>query len=280
MLSLSTSVDAPRRLVAGVVRDGDAAAESLALAGHRFSAAVRLLIPGDVVVLEARIVPGVRLRYRSRIRSVGPEGMVSELVGGFARSLVHTTTLHDRGTGTTLHDEIAWTSPLGPLGRIGDGILVRRLIRDMLAARAVVYRRRAEALAAAPVVVGAAIVRSGSVLAAQRDRPAELAGRWELPGGSVEAGETEPAALVRECREELGVAIGVGDRLGTDLPITAKGRDLVLRIHTATLKAASGEPEALEHRAVRWLGAREVPTVAWVDADRAMVPDLRGLLGD
>jgi len=280
VLSLSTSVDAPRRLVAGVVRDGDAAAESLALAGHRFSAAVRLLIPGDVVVLEARIVPGVRLRYRSRIRSVGPEGMVSELVGGFARSLVHTTTLHDQGTGTTLHDEIAWTSPLGPLGRIGDGILVRRLIRDMLAARAVVYRRRAEALAAAPVVVGAAIVRSGSVLAAQRDRPAELAGRWELPGGSVEAGETEPAALVRECREELGVAIGVGDRLGTDLPITAKGRDLVLRIHTATLNAGSGEPEALEHRAVRWLGAREVPTVAWVDADRAMVPDLRGLLGD
>jgi len=105
VLSLSTSVDAPRRLVAGVVRDGDAAAESLALAGHRFSAAVRLLIPGDVVVLEARIVPGVRLRYRSRIRSVGPEGMVSELVGGFARSLVHTTTLHDQGTGTTLHGQ-------------------------------------------------------------------------------------------------------------------------------------------------------------------------------
>ncbi|WP_345427637.1 NUDIX domain-containing protein [Pseudonocardia xishanensis] len=279
VLSSSTTVDAPQRLVAGVVRDGAAAAEALTLAGHRYSASVRLLIPGDEVVLRARMAPGVRIPFHSRIRAVGPEGMTSELVGGLARSLVHTTTLRPQGSGTVLHDEIVWTSPLGPLGGLGDAVLVRRLIREMLAARSVVYRRRAEELAAAPVVVGAAIVRSGAVLAAQRDRPAELAGRWELPGGSVERGESEAAALARECREELGAVVAVGARLGTDLPITVRGQERVLRVRGATLGEGSAEPRALEHRAVRWLTAGELPTVAWVEADRALVPDLRSLVG-
>jgi 8-oxo-dGTP diphosphatase len=279
VLSSSTLIEAPRRLVAGVVRDCDAAVESLTLAGHRFSSAVRLLIPGDEVTLDARLALGVRLRYTSRIRSVGPEGMVSEVVHGLARELVHVTTLAEVSGATIMRDEITWRSPFGPLGRIGDAVLVRRLVRDMLAARAEVYPRRAEALVAAPVVVGAALVRSGAVLAAQRDRPAELAGRWELPGGSVEPGESEPAALVRECAEELGATVEIGGRVGTDLPITVRGSERVLRIHAAALAAGSAEPAALEHRALRWLDAPAVPTVGWVEADRALVADLLELLG-
>jgi 8-oxo-dGTP diphosphatase len=279
VLSSSTLIEAPRRLVAGVVRDCDAAVESLTLAGHRFSSAVRLLIPGDEVTLDARLALGVRLRYTSRIRSVGPEGMVSEVVHGLARELVHLTTLAEVPGGTIMRDEITWRSPFGPLGRIGDAVLVRRLIRDMLAARAAVYPRRAEALVAAPVVVGAALVRSGAVLAAQRDRPPELAGRWELPGGSVEPGESEPAALVRECAEELGATVEIGGRVGTDLPITVRGSERVLRIHAAALAAGSAEPVALEHRALRWLDAPAVPTAGWVEADRALVADLLELLG-
>src|SRR5882757_6987647 len=69
----------------------------------------------------------------------------------------------------------------------------------------------------ARVVVGAAIVRDGRLLAQRRARPAELAGRWELPGGRVERGESEAAALRRECREELGALITVLDRIGGDV---------------------------------------------------------------
>src|SRR5690606_28821508 len=67
-------------------------------------------------------------------------------------------------------------------------------------------------------VVAAAILDDLSspsrLLAARRSRPAELAGRWELPGGKVDQGETATAALVREITEELGVTIEPGGELG------------------------------------------------------------------
>jgi 8-oxo-dGTP diphosphatase len=59
------------------------------------------------------------------------------------------------------------------------------------------------------IVVAGAIICESRVLVAQRLRPPELAGRWELPGGKVAAGETESDALARELAEELGVEVAV-----------------------------------------------------------------------
>ena len=122
------------------------------------------------------------------------------------------------------------------------------------------------------VVVGAVLRDAGGrVLAARRERPAG----WELPGGKVEPGETEPAALVRELREELGVTVEVGDRIGPDVPI---GSELLLRGWTAVL--ADGEPTALEHAELRWLAPDELDTVAWLPADRPIVASLSRLRTD
>ena len=68
------------------------------------------------------------------------------------------------------------------------------------------------------VIVGAALVRDGKLLAQQRAWPPGHAGQWELPGGRVEAGESDAFALARECSEELDVVIEVGDRVGQDDP--------------------------------------------------------------
>jgi 8-oxo-dGTP diphosphatase len=125
-------------------------------------------------------------------------------------------------------------------------------------------------------VVGAAIVRDGALLAARRARPPELAGRWELPGGQVEPGESEAAALGRECLEELGVSIRVLYRLGPDLPL---GSTRVLRVYLSGLAHGSAEPSAYEHSELRWVGSGELAGLDWLDADRVLLPELAAALG-
>jgi 8-oxo-dGTP diphosphatase len=126
----------------------------------------------------------------------------------------------------------------------------------------------------AVAVVGAAIVRDGRVLAARRMRPAALVGGWEFPGGKVEAGEQETDALVRECHEELGVPVRVGARLGA----TVDG-SIRLVLYAARL-AAGPEPRPLEdHDELRWLGADDLDTVAWLPVDRELLPLVATLLG-
>jgi 8-oxo-dGTP diphosphatase len=121
------------------------------------------------------------------------------------------------------------------------------------------------------IVVGAAIIQAGRLLAAQRIEPPELAGWWEFPGGKVEPGEQDEDALVRECREELGVEIELVERIGGDWPM----RDgLVMRVWTARI--IDGEARPLEdHSAVRWLGPDELYDVAWLPADLPVVGQLR-----
>ncbi|WP_035735914.1 (deoxy)nucleoside triphosphate pyrophosphohydrolase [Glycomyces arizonensis] len=124
------------------------------------------------------------------------------------------------------------------------------------------------------VVVGAAILEGEKVLAAARSYPPELAGLWEFPGGKVEPGETETDALRRECREELGVEISVGERVGDDL--MAGGGRFLLRVYRASLRG--GEPEALEHARLRWLAADELDDVPWLPGNRPVLQALRELL--
>lgn len=126
------------------------------------------------------------------------------------------------------------------------------------------------------IVVAGAVISGSALLVAQRLRPPEVAGRWELPGGKVAPGETEPVALARELAEELGIEeadVEVGDRVGDDVPLSP----------TATLKAyqvrlTRGEPQPHDHHALRWVSAVELPDIDWVPADRSWLSDLICLL--
>ena len=116
---------------------------------------------------------------------------------------------------------------------------------------------------------------SGSLLlVAQRARPQELAGLWELPGGKVAAGESDATALARELREELGVEVTVGERVGDDVTLSAS---MTLRAYLVTLVDGVVTPH--DHRALRWVGADDLPYVNWVPADRSWLPELTTALG-
>jgi 8-oxo-dGTP diphosphatase len=123
------------------------------------------------------------------------------------------------------------------------------------------------------VVVGAAIVRDGRVLAARRTTPAAAAGRWEFPGGKVEPGETEASSLVREVEEELGVRVRLVRWLDGAQEV---GERYLLRVAVAELER--GEPSPTEHDAVRWLTGEELEDVHWLDADRPFLTELSALL--
>ncbi|WP_406072733.1 (deoxy)nucleoside triphosphate pyrophosphohydrolase [Micromonospora sp. NBC_01638] len=125
------------------------------------------------------------------------------------------------------------------------------------------------------VIVGAAIIRDGRVLACARAAPPEVAGMWEFPGGKVEPGEVETDALIRECAEELAVRVEIGDRVGRDVRM-AHGRS-VLKVYAARL-IGGDQPQALEHEALRWLAANELDSVTWLPADAPIVAALRPLL--
>jgi 8-oxo-dGTP diphosphatase len=130
-------------------------------------------------------------------------------------------------------------------------------------------------------VVGAILVdslaRPSYVVAARRTKPAELAGKWEFPGGKVEAGETPEAALEREIREELDVGISVGEELvGPDggWPISEA---YVLRLYFATLTGGSVH-RSEDHDELRRLTVDQLEDVDWLPSDLQAIPTLRAAM--
>ena len=123
-------------------------------------------------------------------------------------------------------------------------------------------------------VVGAAILDGDRLLAARRLEPPELAGGWELPGGKVDPGETDEEALVRECREELGILIRLLDRVGGDWPM---GTTAILRVWTAEVIEGTAQPLE-DHSELRWLEPSEWYDVEWLAADLPVVRALEQLV--
>jgi 8-oxo-dGTP diphosphatase len=124
------------------------------------------------------------------------------------------------------------------------------------------------------IVVAGALISHDALLVAQRERPAELAGLWELPGGKAAAGESDAEALARELHEELAIRVRVGARIGPEVTLP---NGMTMRAYRVTL--TDGSPQPHDHRALRWVSAAELDDLPWVPADRAWVPDLLAALG-
>lgn len=123
-------------------------------------------------------------------------------------------------------------------------------------------------------VVGAVLLRNGTVLCTQRGGSGPLAGSWEFPGGKVEQGESPSAALIREIQEELGCTISVGDRV---VSTTHEYDFATVTLTTFYCTLSSGEPVLSEHQAATWLEPGDLHVLDWAPAD---IPAVRKIQSD
>ena len=115
----------------------------------------------------------------------------------------------------------------------------------------------------APTDVGAAcLVAEGEAVLLVRETKPEALGRWGLPGGRVETGETLREAAAREVVEETGLVVEVGVLLGIyHTPVTLEGRSAVTFVFRAT--AMAGEPTPTDdHPEMAFLNPPQIEALA------------------
>lgn len=113
--------------------------------------------------------------------------------------------------------------------------------------------------------------QAGRYLIQQRLPGKSRALLWEFPGGKVEAGEGDAAALVRECREELGVELSVEGYLST---ATHAYEDLTVELVLYRGRILKGDPKALGAQALRYADAAEMKGLPFCEADLPLLDAL------
>lgn len=96
---------------------------------------------------------------------------------------------------------------------------------------------------------------------------------WEFVGGKVEPGETRQDALIRECREELGIQLSVGE---VYMEVDHVYPDITIRLILFHAAIASGEPQKLEHNDIRWITPAQIPDYDFCPADQDILKKIMG----
>ena len=123
-------------------------------------------------------------------------------------------------------------------------------------------------------VVGAMIEEGGRYLITQRPPKATLPLLWEFPGGRVEPGETDQAALARELSEEMGIVVEVGDRV-IHVEHAYEAYDIDFCVYRCRLVA--GAPRHMRIHDHRWVRPDELDQYEFPPADEKSIALLLGL---
>ena len=117
-------------------------------------------------------------------------------------------------------------------------------------------------------VVAALVVENGKFMICQRPEHKARGLLWEFVGGKVEPGETKEAALIRECREELGCTVSPGP---VYMDVDHFYPDIAIHLTLFRATVAGGRPRKLEHADIRFISPSEIPLYAFCPADAAIL---------
>ncbi|AFV03499.1 hypothetical protein UNSWDHB_514 [Dehalobacter sp. UNSWDHB] len=113
--------------------------------------------------------------------------------------------------------------------------------------------------------VTAAILRQdGKILICQRDNSGSCPSLWEFPGGKQEEGETLAECLVRECQEELGVTVRVGEVFAESWYMYG---DKEMQFTFFDCRIIGGKLQRTVHQDIRWVRAEELGRYTFCPAD-------------
>ena len=93
-------------------------------------------------------------------------------------------------------------------------------------------------------------------------------GMWEFPGGKVEAGESEEAALIRELEEEITIRVQVGKPIGS---AQFQGNTLVYELTAFFVEGPVEKIMLAEHEAMKWVTHQAVVQSELALGDRPLM---------
>ena len=130
------------------------------------------------------------------------------------------------------------------------------------------------------LVAAGVLLEQGRVLLTQRKSGSHLEGMWEFPGGKVEPGEDPKDALIRELREELGIATAVDDILDVTFHrYDEADKAVLLLFYRVRRTSGSADPQALDVAAFTWATLSDLDPAKFPPADVAVLTKVRALLG-
>lgn len=121
-------------------------------------------------------------------------------------------------------------------------------------------------------VVAALIWDKNRFMICQRPAHKARGSLWEFVGGKVEPGESKEEALIRECREELGVTVDVGEIF---MEVTHQYPDITVHLTLFSASIREGVPQKLEHQDIRWITAEEIGKFSFCPADMEILEKLK-----
>jgi len=124
-------------------------------------------------------------------------------------------------------------------------------------------------------VVAALLLDGNRFLIAQRPAGKARELLWEFVGGKVELGESHEETLIRECLEEMGVTLSVGDLF---MDVVYDYPDITVHLYLYYAQIVKGRIEKREHNDICWITKHEISQYDFCPADTEILACLQNSL--